>query len=309
MRDGEEQFFEHLFGPQLPPQQMVKPVEKVAGEQPARLVTPKNLFSNPDTNPVVLDFALLRQFKLEWIGWLPDTLFSEIEREFKTSIADVNRIKIQATQTLHAVDTFWTDWEIFEKTAHALNGQIPLVDHIQPLELPQLFVGVDIANNIRKETFNDEVARYCAATFLHEHVIYALEPLDFCQEYITQPVYHCADCDKTASALPPWDGYCESCCGHYRTETPLNFKADPELVEKGFGKNLKIQPTYDPEPVKKRYEELSKLQQPELSAAIHEVPDDIEAAKLIIAHDYMSFHRQQLSEQLKALKLWLEARQ
>ena len=310
MRPGEEQFFENLLGRQPAPQSVRVPVEKVAEEESqSRLVTPKNLFSNPDTNPVVLDFALLRQFKLEWIHWLPDTLFNEIEREFKTSIADVNRIKIQATQTLHANDPFWTDWEVFEKTIHALNGQIPLIEHIQPIDLPQLFVGVDIANSVRKETFNEEVSRYCAATFLHEHVTYAPSPLDFCQLYITQPVYHCADCDKTASALPPWDGVCESCGGHYRTENPFMFKADTELTKRGFGKNIKVEPTYDPESVKKRYEELTKLQQPELSKAINEVADDIEAARLIVAHDHMSYHRQQLAEQLKALKPWLEAQQ
>jgi hypothetical protein len=307
MTSHEDQFLKGLMSGQLLPQVPSQPVEKVAEEPQARSVTQKNLFSNPDTSPVVLDFALLKQFKVEWIGWLPDTLFSEIEREFKTSIADVNRIKIQATQTLHAVDTFWEEWEIFEKTIHALNGQIPLVEHIQPLELPQLYVGVDIANNVRKETFNEEVSRYCAATFLYEHVHYALDPLEFCQQYVTQPVYVCADCDKTASALPPWDGVCESCGGHYRTETPFAFKADPELVKQGLGKNVKVRPTYDPEPVKRRYEELSKLQQPKLSQTIREVSEDIQAAKLIIAHDHMSHHRQQMADQLKALRYWLEA--
>lgn len=303
MRGSEEKFLEGLLGTQPLP---APPVKTAAVEEPAtRPVTSKNLFSNPDTNPVVLDFALLKQFKLEWIPWLPDTLFSEIERVFRTSIADVNRIKIQATQTLHAIDTFWTDWEIFEKTVHALNGQIPLVNHIQPPALEVLYVGVDLANSVRKETFNEEVSRYCAAVFLHEHVTYAPEPLEFCQPYISQRYYVCADCGKHGSAPEYWDGLCSSCAGHYLQEQALSLKPDPE--RKGMGKNVTTKLTYDPAPVKKRYEELVKLDAQELPGAIKETADDIEAGRLIVAHDHMSHHRRQLAEQLKALRPWLEA--
>lgn len=307
MRQGEEQFFEGLLGLPLPKVAAAPPPPAFVEEPALRPVTPKNLFSNPDTNPVVLDFALLKQFKLEWLTWLPDTLFHEIEREFKTSIADINRTKIQATQTLHVVDTFWTDWEIFEKTIHALNSQIPLVDIMQPPDLSMLYLGIDLASSVRKETFNEEVSRYCAAVFLHEHVTYAPEPLAFCQPFISQRYYVCADCSKQAPAPLDWDGLCSSCAGHYLHEYPLALTPDPERVAKGWGKSVTTKLTYDPEPVRKRYDELVRLDEMALKTAISETANDIEAAKLVIAHDHMNHHRQQLAEQLKSLRPWLEA--
>ena len=81
-------------------------------------------------------------------------------------------------------------------------------------------------------------------------------------------------------------------------------KPDPERA--GMGKNVSTKLTYDPAPVKKRYEELVRLGAKDLSTAIREEADDIEAARLIIAHDYMSHHRRQLAEQLRALRPWLE---
>src|SRR5436190_15562058 len=105
-----------------------EPAPVVPSEEPSsatRRLSSKSLFSHPDAHPVVLDFALLKTFQFDWLSWLPDTLFSEIESTFGGSIAEVNRIKILATQTLHVTDLYWEHWDIFEKTIMALNGVVP----------------------------------------------------------------------------------------------------------------------------------------------------------------------------------------
>lgn len=301
-----DEFFSGLGGKtaaELPP-----PTPTVVPE-PAplvRAVSQKNLFSNPDANPVVLDLVLLKHFGVDWIAWLADTVFQEIETTFKTSIADVNRLKIEAVKTLHDTDSFWDHWEIFEKTILALNSVVPMIEYMQPLELGTLMAGVDMANQVREEKFAEEIGRYGAACFLYANVTYAPPPLEFCQPYISQPIYVCGDCHKHASALPPWDGLCESCAGHFQHDRPFSGKPHPEHVARGWGKNVTVQLTHDPTKTKARFEVLDKLPPADVAGAIQEVPEDIEAARLITAIDYTNYHRQQLKDQLSALRPWLE---
>lgn len=269
-------------------------------------LTSRSVFSHPEAHPVALDLVLLKNFELEWLQWLPDTLFSEIETMFGTSIAEVNRLKILAAQTLHVIDAYWEQWEIFEKVLWSLNGQVPRVDVIQPPDLSILMSGVDMANGVRQETYGEEVARYCAAIFLHENVFYAPEPLSFCQKYIVQPTYKCQDCDQTGSALPPFNGICWSCGGHFDSEHPFKFEPDAEAVRRGLGRRVTISKTYDPDPTQRRFQELNALPSDKLRAAIKETTEDIQAAKLIIATDFTKYRSQQLTEQLTSLRVWLE---
>ncbi len=304
---AEENFYEHLVGKIAeeithPPQE----AEIVVKEpENSSKISPKGIFSNPDAHPYVLDLILLKHFNLDWLSWLPETLFKEIETTFKSSVAEVNKIKILAIQTLHVTDMFWEQWELFEKVLWALNGHVPIITSIQPPDLPLLYAGVSIADSIRKETYSDEISRYCAAVFLNENVFYAPPPLEFCQAFITQPFYICKDCDKKGSALPPFDGVCTSCGGHFTDETPLNFKPDQEALKRNRGKNLTYGNTYDPDATKQRFEELNKMDN--LTASfIKETVEDIQAAKLITAVDFKTYKEKQIAEQLAALRGWLE---
>ena len=106
--------------------------------------------------------------------------------------------------------------------------------------------------------------------------------------------------------MPPFDGLCTSCAGHFSDTKPLNFKPDPEAMRKGLGRNITTGVTYDPEPTKARFEELNKLQASALSSALRETPEDLQAAKLITAVDFKNYRAQQLKEQLESLRGWLE---
>ncbi len=271
----------------------------------ARPVTEKNIFSNPDAHPVVLDMALLKVFNLEWFPWLGDTLFQEIEAEFKTSIADINRVKILAIQNLHGTDIFWDHWEIFEKVINTFGNTIPLLHHMQPPDVSLLISGLDIANQIRKEEFSEEVARYTAACFLFDNVHYAPPPCEFAQPYITQPMYRCKDCGKTGSTLPPFTGYCPSCTEVFDAAHPFAFKPNETRVKEGKGKNLTTLLTYDPAPVKARLETLEKLASDQLPDALQEESADIQADKLLTAFEYRNYRRKALTEQLSALRNFL----
>lgn len=307
----DEAFFEGLRGkqkiaaPTLPP---VGAVLDISGAfSPPRPVSPANLFKHPDAHPVVLDMALLKVFHLDWLDWLADTLFAEIEHEFKTPISEGNRLKIMATKTLHVVDSFWDHWEVFEKIIAGLNGVVPQMQLIQPPDLAALYAGIDIASGVRQETFGDEVKRYCAAVFLHENVTYAAPPLDFCQEYISQPFFKCKDCDQTGSALPPFDGHCPTCTQKFEQDKAFSLKPDPDMKDKTKGANLEYNLAYDSAPTKRRFDELSAISPEQAADSIRETPEDIEAARLIVATDFMKFRSKQLKDQLESLRGWLEA--
>lgn len=266
-----------------------------------RQVTKSNLFSHPEAHPYVLDLALIKTFGLEWFTWEQETLFEEIKQTFNTSIADINRVKIMATMTLHVVDSAWEQWEVFENTIHALNGDIAHPGYVQPCDVPFLMAGVDIINDIRKEDFSDEVGRYVAACFLHDEISYAPPPLDFAQPFLSQPRYACQHCGNHGDALPPFDGRCDSCAAKFEDEHPFNFKAaewakdDPEEVSYFL--------KYDFRDTQKRFEEW--LDKPASEIVVNEVAEDIEAAKLLTAVDYMGLRRKQKNQQLTDLKDWL----
>ncbi len=309
----EDDFYRGLLGEEKAAAPLAAPDtagDLIPPEVPAapKAVTQRNLFSHPDVHPVVLDLVLLAHFQLEWFSWLPETLFKEIELTFKTSIAEVNRLKIMAVQNLHVTDMFWETWEMFEKTLNSLNGIIPRLDVMQPPDLSSLLAGIDTANAIREEKFSDQVGRYVAACVLSEEVSYAPPPIEFAQPFISQPYYICKDCGKKGSALPPvFDGLCDSCTHKFNQEHAFSLRPDPELVAKGFGRNITLHQVHDPGPTKRRFEELNPLSGDSLKNAIKETAVDIEAAKLIIATDFQKFRMQQLQEQITSLGSWLGA--
>lgn len=267
-----------------------------------RTVTKSNLFSHPEAHPYVLDLALIRTFGTEWFQWEQETIFEEIKKTFNTSIADINRVKILATMTLHVTDVAWEHWEIFEKTIHALNGSIGHPDFMQPCDVPYLMAGVDIINDIRKETFSDEVGRYVAACFMSDEIGAAPPPLDFAQPFLSEPRYHCRHCGKRGSALPPFDGRCDSCSGKFQDDHPFNFKGDEDAKdnpdELSYSLVIEFKDTLH------QYEEWKH--DPASSIKIDEDrPETVEAAKLINAYDYLKLRQKQKNQQLTDLKDWL----
>lgn len=302
----EQQLFEVLGGNLLPPAPAVAVGEKVAAEPPEpanRPITPKNIFWNSEAHPYVLDLVMLKFFGVEWFSWLPDTVFAEIEQTFSKSVGDTTKMKIMAVQTLHVVDSFWERWEVFEKTLLALNGIWPKLDVMQVPELAHLFAGVAVANDIRKEEFSEEVSRYIAGCFLHANVTAAPPPFEFVQPYISQPSYRCRDCGRTGSALPPFDGYCDTCAGKFDKAHPFSFTPDPERVARGLGRNIEMYLEHDPLPALKKYREYLDAK-PE-TIHIEDKPEDVEASRLVVAHDFTLFRENQKQEQLAALKDWL----
>lgn len=268
-------------------------------------LTIRNLFTHHDAHPVVLDFALLRSFGLEWLGWEPETIWAEVQRTFKSQISELARSKVQAIKTCRVSTGPWESWQVFEKVIQALNNNVPRWDLMQAPGIEQLYAGVDIMETIERRPFSDEVRHYMAAAILHEDVIFVPPPLDFVQVEVAQPHYVCLDCGNEDSALFH-DGLCDTCTGKWANGT-LGGRPDTALLEAGRGKNMKTVLRFDPDPAQKLWEEVRGKRIAEVVDAIPETAEGTQVAKLLMARDYMNVRRKQLADQLTSLKSWLGA--
>jgi hypothetical protein len=171
------------------------PATSEADAKPHPSPTLDNLFEHPDAHPYVLDLALLKKYGPEWLEWEPDTLFMQVPEDFNSaSISDLNMSKLQAVKTLHLVDGFWQEWEIFTPVTMALNGLFPDFRVAQVPTVAQCAVAVDIARRIRTEpAWSDEMRAYLEVVHKHDGISCSIEPLEFVEVDMEDYPVDCAD--------------------------------------------------------------------------------------------------------------------
>lgn len=259
-------------------------------------------FNYHDAHPVTLMMALLEKFGPEWFDWEPETIRSEIAVTFNSPvIGEHSWQKIQAVKALTNTVGFWKEWHIFEKILQSLNNNVPRFDIAQRCTLAQLMAGVDIANTVRKEEYEEEIQRYVAACAVDQGITYLPPPLDFAQEMLSEPRYKCSVCGT--DALDDLDGRCDFCTGRFQDGRPLNFKPSPHAPPE-VGTKVKRYLKRDPSAVEKRFEEVKAGDKSKMVLS-DESPEDVQAAKLVVAHDYMRMRQRQMVEQLEELKSWM----
>jgi rubrerythrin len=262
-------------------------------------------FSYHDAHPVAIVMVLLEAYGVEWIEWEPEVLREEIVKTFDaTSVSENNWQKIQAVRTLMTTVGHWKEWQIFEKILQALNNNIPRFDMVQRCTVAQLMAGIDIAQQIRSESYEDEVRRYVAACAIDQGVFYLPPPLDFAQEVLSQPMYRCKVCGNVDT--DDLDGRCDLCVGRFTDKHPLNFKPSP-AVDKDTGTNVtRYLLRGDPSPIKDRFDHVLKTGIDNVIMS-DEKTEDVQALKLVVAYEYMRLRRRQLVEQLEELKDWVSS--
>jgi hypothetical protein len=265
-------------------------------------LTLRNIFIHHDSHPIVIKFALIKAFGFEWLKWEPETIWSEIKRVFQSEISEHARAKIHCLRALVVGEQPWNSWQVFEKVIQGLNNNIPKWTLMQAPSLEQLYAGVDIIMTIRENKFGDEVRRYMAAAVLNEDIFYVPPPLDFIQVEVSQPYYHCKDCQNEDSALFH-DGLCDTCTRKFGPEAGLGFRPDPDALAAGKGKNTELRLKFDPSSIESKWKQVMNL--PSDKVELEENQVDIQIAKLLIARDYLNIRRKQLADQLIALKSWL----
>ena len=283
----------------VPEVEQVEVPETVAPPPPspaARAIDARNIFSSADAHPLVLEHVLIHHFGREWLDWVPETVYREVELTLKTSIAEVNKGKIAAVMAMHVTTLPWEQWQVFERTIHALQGGLSAVDMLHPPTLDELYVGVSIMNMVRGHDFSAEIACYCAAVHLHEEVTATIPPLDFCAVQLAEPLYHCNTCGTLGSAAPPFSGQCASCSGQF---SGGEFSPVPP-PNAHVGRDVELLQKYDPKPVLDRFHTLDKTPG-DISALLQALPEDVQAGHLIAAKESVEHWQTRCDEQLARL--------
>lgn len=143
-------------------------------------VTKSNLWHHPDAHPVVLDLVLFRHYGPQFLEWEAQTLKRVIPEDFNSNLSELNLAKIQAVKTIHLVDTFWEDWEVFLWCSMALNGVFPDFSMMQSPTAAQLLVSVDTANHLRDDMpWGEEVRSFIDVSFRHDGLFVRVDPINF----------------------------------------------------------------------------------------------------------------------------------
>lgn len=144
-------------------------------------VTKSNIWHHPETHPIVLDLILFRHYGPQFLEWEADSLRRAIPEDFHaSSLSELNLAKIQAVKTLHLVDTYWEDWEVFLWCTMALNGVFPDFSMMQAPTAAQCLVSVDTANRLRDDMpWADEVKSFIEVSFRHDGLLMRLDPINF----------------------------------------------------------------------------------------------------------------------------------
>lgn len=151
-----------------------------ADKRPPSPITFINLFQHPDSHPYVLDLALLKKYGPEWMEWERETLLRRVPTDFHTAgISDLTFAKLNGMKTLHYVDTFWKNWEVFVPVTMALNSLFPDFNIMQVPTVSQAAVAVDIANRVREVPWSEEMKVYLQTVFKFDGIFCAIEPLEF----------------------------------------------------------------------------------------------------------------------------------
>ena len=161
-------------------------------------MTKRNLFTHPDVHPIVLDLMLLKLYGADWLEWEPETLELMVPKDTGTpEISGLAMSKIMACKTLHMVDTFWTQWEVFVWCTMPFNNLYPEFDVLQVPTVSQCLVSVDIANRIRQDVpWSEEVKRFIATVYRHDGIFCTIEPTEFVKIDTADFVIDCAELHK-----------------------------------------------------------------------------------------------------------------
>lgn len=252
--------------------------EQPQGSDPSGTpVRKRNVFTHHDTHPLLLDMILLQKYGPIWLTWEAETIWDEIADDFKQNVSTSNASKIQAVRTCHLVETPWKAWEAFTPVAQAFNNNIPDFRSLQKPTPAQVIYAVTLMNIVKKEEFSIEVSRYIAACFLDENIYLLPPPVDFAQDDAKRMRYRCKKCGRID--VDEDNQMCDSCGA-----------PQSQLVR---------EPTWDPAPVEKRYNEIIK--QGKDHDVLQETVVDVQVAQLLVAKNYVEFRNQQLREQAKAV--------
>ena len=136
----------------------------------------------PDTGPVHLANQMNAKYGRGWLDWEPETLWETIRKDWLTYPNEESKNKLMAIKVLMASESFWNDWEVFEKICIAFNDRVPNFHVMDDLSTAELTLAVRLASKLKKRSFGSEVQAYVASEGSEDGYILLPEDLAFAQE-------------------------------------------------------------------------------------------------------------------------------
>lgn len=143
-----------------------------------------NPFKDPLVNPLVLARALKKE-GIEVLAWSPETLMAHLDSKYsdwsservtealkffhetgtiRSDIPQLVREKIYAIRTVATSNIAQTDWHAFEKVGGAFNDRTAKFGMSEPLSIGECARAVAIIEDIRPDTYENEIKIYVAAS-------------------------------------------------------------------------------------------------------------------------------------------------
>lgn len=259
-----------------------------------------SLFTDESAHPVPLATALTQKYGPDWMEWEYIVLRVTLDRD-GINISRANLAKAMAAASVMTRDEFWQYRETFHFLCQALSGHVPTAETQQEHTVGDMMVAVDTATQLRKHLkelsflppFSEEVARYVAQQALTQGVWYLPEPLAFANKFTVQHSYRCRDCGNVAEIAFD-DGLCDVCVDRYSMEQMGAWRANPDLVLAGRGKNIEL---FDKNPsgaIEKRLNELMSKK----GLPLKETQTDICVSKILLALAQLNAAHEKMQEKV-----------
>jgi len=157
-------------------------------------------FTDKDTHPAVLILLLTKEFGDEYVGWEPETLWTEIARKWG-GLSMMNRTKIQAARTCLTNTYPYESWTVFEPVACGLMGNPPQFDMVERASPWRCGFALTTMQYLRDDfKIESEIYKYIAAS-LHDagfaYATGALLPVNKHLRRLTDATLH----DKVAATF------------------------------------------------------------------------------------------------------------
>ena len=175
---------------------------------PGLKMASEGVFKDPLANPLHLTRAL-KKLGIAVLAWTPETLAATIDEKFngwdKTKVSDaltsfhktgviksdipqLVREKIYAIRVIATSNSAQTEWHIFEKVGGAFNDRAAKFGIVEPLSAAECARTVAIIENIRPDSYTDEVKIYIAVC-CHQAGLLTVSPVNWlshCDPYLQE---------------------------------------------------------------------------------------------------------------------------
>lgn len=144
-----------------------------------RVVTEASPYSDENIHPLVLLKILQRDFGVNWVLTLPDSIFLKIKQQQSVEVHPVVRDKICAIKNLLNSASFFDNWVAFEKTVVAFNDRPVDFTLMQYVSVLDIYFALNVVKEIRNEPLGPDPRVYIYAVCRNEAVYYMPEPMNF----------------------------------------------------------------------------------------------------------------------------------